>query len=184
MSQITKHAIAESLKRQLQQKPLSKVTISDLTEDCGINRMTFYYHFQDIYDLIDWICQMEGERAIGNNRNAATWQEGFLHLCQSVLENKTFVENVYHSVKREQIENYLYRVTHVLLMDIMEEQHAPLREKDREFIVRFYQYAFVGISLNWVKSGMKESPEALTESVSKLMNGQFHLAAQNFCPSA
>lgn len=184
MSQITKYAIADSLKRQLQQKPLSKITISDLTEDCGINRMTFYYHFQDIFDLIDWICQVEGERAIGNNRNASTWQEGFLHLCQSVLENKTFIENVYHSIKREQIENFLYNVTHALLMDVIEEQkNTALREKDKEFIVNFYQYAFVGTALSWVKSGMKETPEELTESISKLMNGQFHLAAQNFSTS-
>ena len=60
MSQITKRALAASLKKLLAQKPLSKITIADITEDCGINRMTFYYHFQDIYDLIDWICQEEG----------------------------------------------------------------------------------------------------------------------------
>ena len=56
MSQITKRALAASLKRLLAEKPLSKITISDITDDCGINRMTFYYHFQDIYDLIEWIC--------------------------------------------------------------------------------------------------------------------------------
>ena len=48
MSQITKRALAASLKRLLAEKPLSKITISDITDDCGINRMTFYYHFQDI----------------------------------------------------------------------------------------------------------------------------------------
>ena len=57
MSQATKRALAASLKGLLARKPLSKITISDITEDCGISRMTFYYHFQDVYDLIDWICQ-------------------------------------------------------------------------------------------------------------------------------
>ena len=51
MSQITKRALEASLKHLLLQKPLHKITINDITEDCGINRMTFYYHFKDIYDL-------------------------------------------------------------------------------------------------------------------------------------
>lgn len=55
VSKLTKRALAASLKKLLAQKPLSKITIADITEDCGMNRMTFYYHFQDIYDLIDWI---------------------------------------------------------------------------------------------------------------------------------
>ena len=56
MSNITKHALAESLKKLLLKKPLNKITINDLTTDCGISRMAFYYHFKDIYDLVEWVC--------------------------------------------------------------------------------------------------------------------------------
>ena len=47
MSQITKRALAESLKKLLLEKPLDRITVSDITEDCGVSRMTFYYHFKD-----------------------------------------------------------------------------------------------------------------------------------------
>ena len=57
MSQVTKRALEASLKNLLLKKPLSKITINDITEDCGINRMTFYYHFKDIYDLVEWSCR-------------------------------------------------------------------------------------------------------------------------------
>ena len=57
MSQVTKRALEASLKKLLLEKPLHKITVSDITEDCGINRMTFYYHFKDIYDLVEWSCQ-------------------------------------------------------------------------------------------------------------------------------
>lgn len=67
MSQTTKWAMAMALKRIMTQKPLSKITIADITEACGINRMTFYYHFQDIFDLIDWICQEEGASLYNND---------------------------------------------------------------------------------------------------------------------
>ena len=122
MSQTTKKAIAASLKALLARKPLSRITIADITEDCGINRMTFYYHFQDIFDLIDWICQEEGARAVRGRKDYRTWQEGFMALCQTVVENRTFVEGVYRSVQREQIENYLFRVVFDLLLPVIEER--------------------------------------------------------------
>lgn len=87
MSQVTKRALEQSLKNLLLKKPLTKITINDIAEDCGINRMTFYYHFQDIFDLIDWICQEEGAKAIQGRKNYKTWQEGFLALCCATREN-------------------------------------------------------------------------------------------------
>ena len=111
MSQITKRALEASLKHLLLQKPLHKITINDITEDCGINRMTFYYHFKDIYDLVEWSCEEDARKALAGNRTYDTWQQGFLQILQAVLENKPFIMNVYHSVSREQVENYLYQVT-------------------------------------------------------------------------
>ena len=64
MSQTTKRALEASLKKLLLQKPLNKITINDITEDCGVNRMTFYYHFKDIYDLVDWIMVEDAAKAL------------------------------------------------------------------------------------------------------------------------
>ena len=67
MSQITKRALEQSLKNLLLQKPITKITINDIAEDCGINRMTFYYHFKDIYDLVEWSCEEDARKAIEGN---------------------------------------------------------------------------------------------------------------------
>ena len=64
MSNTTKRALENSLKQMLLKKPLDKITISDLTDDCGISRMAFYYHFKDIYDLVEWSCKKESENKI------------------------------------------------------------------------------------------------------------------------
>ena len=68
MSQVTKRALEESLKRMLLRKPLDRITISDITEDCGISRMTFYYHFKDIYDLVEWACEEDAARALDGKK--------------------------------------------------------------------------------------------------------------------
>ena len=94
VSQLTKRALAASLKKLLAQKPLSKIAIADITEDWGMNRMTFYHHFQDIYDLINWICQEKGERALQRRKDYNTWQEGVIALCHAVIENRTFILGV------------------------------------------------------------------------------------------
>ena len=104
MSQTTKRALEASLKKLLLQKPLNKITINDITEDCGISRMTFYYHFKDIYDLVEWACVEDAARALEGKKTYNTWQEGFLNIFHAVLENKPFIMNVYHSVSRERIE--------------------------------------------------------------------------------
>ena len=181
MSQTTKRALAASLKKLLAQKPLSKITIADITEDCGINRMTFYYHFQDIYDLIDWICQEEGGRALQGRKDYATWQEGFTALCRTVVENRAFIEGVYHSVQREQIETYLYRMVYGLLIDVVRVLSGPysISREDQEYITNFYKYAFVGVMLDWVRRGMREPPEAVVGRVSRMTRGQLLSAIQN-----
>ena len=71
VSQLTKRALAASLKKLLAQKPLSKITIADITEDCGVSRMTFYYHFQDIYDLVEWACFEDASRALDGKKTYA-----------------------------------------------------------------------------------------------------------------
>ena len=68
MSQITKRALEQSLKNLLREKPLSKITVTDITEDCGISRMAFYYHFKDIYALIEWPCVEDARRALEKHR--------------------------------------------------------------------------------------------------------------------
>lgn len=182
MSQMTKRAIAASFKRLLEEKSLSKITIADITESCGISRMTFYYHFQDIHDLIEWVCAADAAQAIDGKRSYASWQEGFLNLLHFVLDNRTYILNLYRSIEREQIESYLHRVVFDLLIDVVEEQAAgiPVRPEHKRFIAEFYQYAFVGLVLNWVKDGMKQPPEQLAEDVSTLMAGTFRSALLNF----
>ena len=124
MSQTTKRALAASLKHLLLQKPLNKITINDIAEDCGISRMTFYYHFKDIYDLVEWTCVEDGTRALEGKKTYDTWQEGFLNIFHAVQDNKPFIMNVYRSVSRERIEQYLNPLIHSLILGVVEEKAA------------------------------------------------------------
>ena len=120
MSQMTKRALVASLKELMAEKPLDKITVTDLTEHCGVNRMTFYYHFKDIYDLVEWACVEEATRALAGKKTYDTWQQGFLQILQSLQKDKVFYINVYHSISREYIEQYLYKLTYDLMIGVVE----------------------------------------------------------------
>ena len=181
MSQITKRALAASLKNMLLKKPLNKITINDIAEDCGINRMTFYYHFKDIYDLVEWTCEEDAAKALEGKKTYNTWQQGFLNIFYAVLENKPFIMNVYRSVSREQVEIYLYRVTYDLLIGVVNERSANMSvsEDDKKFIADFYKFAFVGIMLEWIKNDMKADPKQIVDRIRNLIHGDITRALEN-----
>ena len=181
MSQITKRALASALKELLEHKPLNKITIADITEQCGVNRQTFYYHFQDIYALLEWIYTTDAQRLLEGKRDGDTWQQGFLQVLEYIRDNRALVRNTYRSVSRELLEGYLYRVTYQLMRDVVEERAAETQvpEEDRAFLAHFYKYAFVGVMLDWVRRGMREPPEAVVGRVSRMTRGQLLSAIQN-----
>lgn len=173
MSDITKRALEKSLKNMMLKKPVNKITINDIAEDCGVNRATFYYHFKDIYDLIEWSCEEDSRKAADGNTTYDTWEQGFLNIFHTVEENKPFILNVYRHVSQEQIIQYLYRVVYGLIIIVVEEcaQGMDVREDDKQFIADFYKYAFVGMMLDWIRQDMKPSPEKMIFRLSSLIEG-------------
>ena len=182
MSQMTKRALVASLKELMAEKPLDKITVTDLTEHCGVNRMTFYYHFKDIYDLVEWACVEEATRALAGKKTYDTWEEGYLRIFDAVLENKPFILNAYRCISREQMERFLYQLTYGLIRGVVDEQSqgTAITEEDKSFIAEFYKYSFVGVMLDWIRQGMAADPRVLAGKIGTAMHGNISHAIRNF----
>ncbi len=182
MSQVTKRALEQSLKNLLLKKPLTKITINDIAEDCGINRMTFYYHFKDIYDLVEWSCMEDARRALEEKKTYDTWQQGFLQIFEAVLQNKPFVMNVYRCVHQEQVEKYLKPLVDTLLLGVINEESAGMtvREEDKDFIAQIYSYIFIGLMLDWIKDDMRADPQPIVDRLARLIKGSIAAALAKF----
>ena len=163
MSQTTKRALEASLKKLLLEKPLNKITINDITEDCGVNRMTFYYHFKDIYDLVDWILTEDATKAMEGCQSFDTWTEAFL---------------VYRSVGREQVEQYLYKLLDPMLKEFADREcrDITVQDDDKQFVVDFYKYALVGVVLEWIRRDMKTEPAVMVERMGRMLQGDLRRA--------
>lgn len=182
MSQVTKRALEQSLKNLLLKKPLTKITVGDIADDCGINRMTFYYHFKDIYDLVEWSCLEDAKRALDEKKTYDTWQAGFLQIFEAVQENKPFILNVYRCVQKEQVEKYLQPLVDQLLLSVINEESngMTIRDEDKKFIAQVYSYVFIGLMLDWIGDDMREDPRQIVERLAKVIKGSVAAALSRF----
>lgn len=180
-SDATKVAMSNALKEQLKKKKLSKITINDIASACNISRMTFYYHFQDIYDLTEWTLEEAAGRAIGENRTYESWQQGFEGLLRELQANQTLILNIYRSMNREMIERYLLKKAESLLMPVVEhESHGlPVNEENKRRVAIFYSYAFLGVLMEWIGKGMTAPPREVVKMVSAIVQGDFRNSLEN-----
>ena len=178
----TKQALEASLKRLMLKKPLDKITIRDITEDCGISRMAFYYHFKDIYDLVEWACIEDAAAALQGKKTCDTWQEGLLQIFEAVLENKPFILNAYRCISRDQMERFLFQLTYGLIRGVVDEKSegTAISEADKTFIAEFYKYSFVGVLLDWIRQGMAADHRLIAEKIAVTMRGNVTNSIHNF----
>jgi probable dihydroxyacetone kinase regulator len=178
----SKEMCAESLKKLLEKKVLDHITVKDIVEDCKISRQAFYYHFKDIYDLVEWILHEEVSAALANRQNIDTWKQGYCGVLIWLRDNKTFVTNTYRSKGHEYLETYMYKVLFHVIYPVVEDQAAGMnvKQKHKEFIAHFYSLAIVAMGLDWVRTGMKEDPEEIAEQVAALVKGDFKKALSKY----
>ncbi len=152
----TKHTMTISLKKLMENKPLSKITISEICNDCGINRKTFYYHFQDVLDLLKWMLDQEAIEVVKNADLINNYEEVLHFVIDYVDKNKHLLACIYDDLGREGMKRFLRsdlkNVTLLLITEMEENLQKNLDIPFRNFLCDFYTDAFTGILINWFHS--------------------------------
>ena len=170
-SNITKKAIANSFKNLMETRPFNKISITDITDGCGLNRQSFYYHFQDKYDLINWIFETEVLIPVANDFKIERWQEKLLEILKMLESNHKFYTNAIKYANTEFRAYILGVVTEYYIIVVKQMQknaNKMIAEDDELFISSFFAYGTAGVFSDWIMGGMKDSPEKLTERLSNL----------------
>lgn len=167
MPNFTEMAIKKTFMKLLNERPLNQITVKDIVEECGINRNSFYYHFQDIPALIEEIVTEEADRIIKKYPSIDTLEICLNAAVDFATENRRAILHIYHSVNRAVFEQYLWKVCHYVVMTYGTTvfDGKQVKEEDRQLILRFYECVCFGIVIDWMNDGM---PEQVHQQLSRL----------------
>lgn len=180
-SLLTKRAIASALKELCRTKSFARISIADITGLCGLNRQTFYYHFQDKFELLNWIYYNDVFLLAADGVTFDNWDKKLLLILQKMVEEKQFYSN---TIKCEEqvFTKYLYQITSLLFYEAAEllDTKKELSEDSKKFFAGFNAFGICGVVIAWAKDGMKTPPEKISANLKNLVANSRQLAADRF----
>lgn len=158
MANFTKQAIMLTFSRLIDEKPLSQITVKDIVNECGINRNSFYYHFQDMPALIEEMVKEEADRCIAQFPSIDSMEDVLEVALTFAIEKKKAVLHIFNSVSRDIFERHLmeiceYSVTKYINTVI---GTRKVQEEAKELLIELVKCTCFGIVIEWLSTGMKE----------------------------
>ena len=180
MPSFTKKAIIESFLKLLNERPLNQITVKDIVEDCGINRNSFYYHFDDLPALVEEVLRSEADRLIAGQAAVGSMEDCLRVGIDFVLKNKKAAYHIYNSIHGDTYAHYVDRVCgHVVAQYIdTAAQDIQPQPEDREIIVSFLSYELAGLIMAWMRDGMRSDIFGRLHRMCVLFDGMVKTALQ------
>lgn len=173
--QYTKELIRNVFWQLASKNKLKDITVSEIAKVCEINRNTFYYYYEDIYALIKEILDEELERIDIQFNETLSWEESFLEASEFILKNKKAVYNIFKSVERKTMYDYIFNVSGIVMNKYVESESRrksiKASEDDKRLIGDFYQAALTSFMVKWIDDGMLEEPNSIVYRIGCLFDG-------------
>ncbi len=167
-SQITKLALGDAMKELMRKKPMSKITIRDITKSCTMSRKSFYYHFKDKYDLVNWIFYTEFVSVIQKTSSSDIW-DLLESICGYLYENKDFYCNALKVTGQNSFSEYFIEVLEPFMLinfgNIFE------KHKDKEFFSTYFADATRVAITRWLIEDKELSPEKFVDFIKTAIEG-------------
>lgn len=179
-SNITKKAIADGFKLLMTKKPFEKITISDITSECGLNRQTFYYHFRDKYELLNWVFYNEAITPLAENLTFDNWNQKLLQLLTTIKNNSKFYTNALRTSYGVEFRQYMMKIATDVFIEAIDNISKQLDEKDKIFIAEFFAYGVVGTMTEWITKGMRATPETIVTHLENMVYDCQKLAVSRY----
>lgn len=146
-----KGVIAEAFLKMIQRIGLDKITVKALIEECHISRQTFYYHFQDIMDVLEWSMGQTVEHLVKKSLQAEDLHSAIKIFVSFSVENFPMLQKLMDSQRRAQIERMLMdgMVTYLQELSQNSPESLSVSYVDREILLRYNAFGLVGILLTY-----------------------------------
>lgn len=174
----TKDLIKKEFMKLLDKKKLDKITVTELAQKCQIERKTFYYHYENLEQLIKVIFESELDVIIEEFNENISWEDSFILAASFILENKRAIRHIYFSDYKANLEKYVYSMAGEVIIKYVKHISKETRAKDIDInlISYFYQCALSSALIQWIATNMKTDPVVITKRIGKLMDGNILLS--------
>lgn len=160
-SNITKRALATALKELMQDMPFAKIHVSHICDKCGMNRQSFYYHFQDKFELMNWIFDMDFIELFNQQPSEQTL-EGITALCRILYDNRQFYRNALVVQGQNSLGGHIREIAKPILHERLKD--ALSGEDSTDFYCECFLDAVLNAILRWISDSSCEPPEAFIPS--------------------
>ncbi|MBQ1424021.1 MAG: TetR/AcrR family transcriptional regulator C-terminal domain-containing protein [Lachnospiraceae bacterium] len=174
MADLTRRAIRASFLKLLEESPISKITVKDIAAECGINRNTFYYHYQDIPALLLEIVKEDSDRLIRDYPTIDSLEEAIRVACRLVMDNRKVMQHIYHSVNRDIFENYLWEICAHVVEKYFDTIYGgrKISAFDRETLINYYKCECFGQVIYWLENGLSDTAMQQFQRICELKKDQ------------
>ena len=172
MAEDMRETIANAAKTLLFDKKVRKLTVKDIVEECHITRQTFYYHFDDVYDLLEWVFEEDANRVLPSEVVYEHWRDDVMMFFKYLADNSVFALNIYNSNSRIYMLRYFKRRLQGCIRSfaIIVSEGKNIDRTDFEFVVEFYANGIVGLISQWLDLGMQLPKEITQDRFLKLLD--------------
>ncbi|MGM9632736.1 MAG: TetR/AcrR family transcriptional regulator C-terminal domain-containing protein [Eubacteriales bacterium] len=166
----TKRALAESLKKIMKKKPFSKITVSEIIADCGVNRKTFYYHFEDIYALLKWVFDVEAIEIVKHFDLMTDYRDAILFVMDYVDKNDYIINCAYDAIGRDEMKRFLSADFRAIMRSVIDgaekECQVKLSPEYKDFLCTFCVEALTSVLIDVIKKRGEYDRERMVKYIS------------------
>lgn len=167
ISNQTKRSLSKALRQRMAEGPLETISVRELTNACNLDRHTFYYHFRDIFGLLEWMYQQDSQEIMQLQQTAQDWEQKLRILIHYLRDNKSSCRCAMDSAGSKYFNSFIYGVTHNMQWDVLVELDRscgiPLDEELLEFLNHFYASAYVGVLKSFIREEFHISDEVFLQ---------------------
>lgn len=157
---ITKEALASALKTLLMRQPLSKISIKDITDYCSISRNTFYYHFKDKYELVNWIFLSDMSEHVESFADPDKLPETFVDVCRVMYSHRKFYQACFQYTGQNSLYDYMldfyFNLWAQNLTHLYQKNQIVVKKEELSLAAKMKTHALLGTMIEWVRAGMHD----------------------------
>lgn len=149
MPAVMRDLIANSFLSLAEHRNVDKITVKDLVDQCGISRQTFYYHFKDILEVIDWVIDRQINRVLVKSLEQSTPEKAIGIFVSSITGKREEIRRAMLSDKGPYIQKALYQALLSYLQTLSRNKNAsgPVDPYEQEVALQFCAGGIIGVLL-------------------------------------